>query len=333
VGLIKARERARKVAERRLNWFPNSDSSRLICGDALTELRKQPEKSTALIITSPPYYGLRDYQMEGQIGLEETPEEYVAGLVEVFRDARRILKDDGTLWIVIGDSYAGSGKDPTGWNGIGDQTARQGFDKAKHQKHLLLRPKELIGVPWMLAFALRADGWLLRQEIIWSKPNPMPESVTDRFTSAHEHIFLLTKQSHYYFDQEAAAEPAITAGNIDLRDRAAYRGGTTDPRLKHHGFHGFASDMRNRRSVWTIPTNPAKDVAGHFATYPEEVARIPILCATRRGDVVLDPFVGSGTTAVMAKRLGRVYIGIDLNPDYIQMAEKRLADTLPHEPE
>ena len=275
-------------------------------------------------VTSPPYYGLRDYGHDGQLGLEKTPEEYVSNMVEVFRLVRELLADDGTLWLNLGDSYynyrPGKGqalvKQSVSNNkqDLPDTCARRGnkFDG--------LKEKDLIGIPWMVAFALRADGWYLRSDIIWHKPNPMPESVTDRPTKAHEYIFLMSKSQKYYYDAEAIKEPAKNWG---ARDRSQMRGGTTDPKLKHHGLSDGDCEAsgRNKRSVWTVPT---KSYSGaHFATYPPELIIPCILAGSRPGDIVFDPFFGSGTTGETAERLGRKWIGCELNQQYQELQKKR----------
>jgi DNA modification methylase len=248
---------------------------------------------------------LRDYGHEGQIGLEDTPEEYVDRLVEVFREVRRVLREDGTLWLNIGDSYAGG----SGNYGSG------------------VKAKDLMGFPWQIAFALRADGWYLRSDIIWHKPNPMPESVTDRPTRAHEHIFLLTKSPRYYYDAEAIKEPARNWGT---RDRSQMRDGTTDPKLKHHGLAGREweeNPMKNKRSVWTVPTKAYK--GAHFATFPTDLIDPCVMAGSQESDFVLDPFTGSGTTGVVALRHNRNFIGCELNPEYAQMARDRIYGDMP----
>ena len=277
-------------------------------------------------VTSPPYFGLRDYGHEGQIGLEETPEEYIQAMVEVFRCVWDVLADDGTLWLNIGDSYYNYRP------GKGQALSKQSF--ANNDQDLPqncarrgnkldgLKEKDLIGIPWMLAFALRADGWYLRQDIIWHKPNPMPESVKDRCTKAHEYIFLLSKSERYYFDHEAMKEKS-----------AGSRGGV--PKKIHHpsaqGKHGITSrfnsswdpvETRNRRSVWTVTTKPYK--GAHFATFPPDLIEPCILAGSRPNDIVLDPFMGSGTTAQVASQFGRQYLGCELNPDYEQLQRERL---------
>jgi DNA modification methylase len=293
-------------------------------------------------VTSPPYFGLRDYGHEGQIGLEQTPEEYIAAMVEVFRCVRDVLADDGTLWLNIGDSYAtnggahggrsdnqrGVGAKRTHNNGGGDQQARRAPDG--------LKPKNLIGIPWMLAFALRADGWYLRQDIIWHKPNPMPESVRDRCTKAHEYIFLLSKSDRYYYDAEAVMEPAVSekpAGNKRHKYADAYAAGTSEEHRTKAGLVALAGvewKARNRRSVWTVATRPYK--GAHFATFPPALIEPCILAGSRKGDIVLDPFMGSGTTAAVALQHGRQYLGCELNPEYGPLQDQRIAGALQNQP-
>lgn len=289
-------------------------------------------------VTSPPYYGLRDYGNDGQIGLEETPEEYIAAMVEVFRCVRDVLADDGTVWLNIGDSYynyrPGRGQalvKQTVANSDQDlpQTCARRGNKLEG-----LKEKDLIGIPWMLAFALRADGWYLRQDIIWHKPNPMPESVQDRCTKAHEYIFLLSKSQKYYFDSEAIREK----GEMTAEDSA---GSTQRDTRETHGVGGGNSGInkakqklaeelatlgystRNKRSVWTVQTKPFK--GAHFATFPQELIEPCILAGAPVGGIVLDPFMGSGTTAQVAQNLGRQYIGCELNTDYKPLQDKRVA--------
>jgi len=284
-------------------------------------------------VTSPPYFGLRDYGHEGQIGLEPTPEAYIAAMVEVFRCVRDVLADDGTLWLNIGDSYARSAGPEesklatTHTIGVGYKRVAEngGAPQKENRPPPGLKPKDLIGIPWMLAFALRADGWYLRQDIIWHKPNPMPESVRDRCTKAHEYIFLLSKSERYYFDAEAISEPAINAGKVvtnnngkngQMGDFGATRGGFMTP-------EGVTvKDTRNKRSVWTVTTKPYK--GAHFATFPPDLIEPCILAGSRQGDVVLDPFMGSGTTAQVAVQHGRQYLGCELNPAYEAMQQERL---------
>jgi DNA modification methylase len=279
-------------------------------------------------VTSPPYFGLRDYGHEGQIGLEPTPEAYIAAMVEVFRCVRDVLADDGTLWLNIADSYAGGGgfspNSPSNQAGS-KQTTHKGSIRGTIKPQGEVKAKDLIGIPWMLAFALRADGWYLRQDIIWHKPNPMPESVRDRCTKAHEYIFLLSKSERYYFDAEAISEPAINAGKVvtnnngkngQMGDFGATRGGFMTP-------EGVTvKDTRNKRSVWTVTTKPYK--GAHFATFPPDLITPCILAGSKQGDVVLDPFMGSGTTAQVAVQHGRHYLGCELNPAYEAMQQERL---------
>lgn len=281
----------------------------LIIGDCVNSMKSMPEQSVNCCVTSPPYFGLRDYGVDGQIGLEETPEQYVAKMVEVFREVRRVLRDDGTLWLNIGDSYArqagdDSKKDPKSINtGYSAVVAGGAAKKGNNRPPAGCKPKDLIGIPWMLAFALRADGWYLRQEIIWHKPNPMPESVKDRCTKAHEQIFLLSKSPRYYFDSEAMKEDAV--------------GGKTG---------NAASSKRNRRSVWSVATRPYK--GAHFATFPPSLIEPCILAGCPEGGVVIDPFGGSGTTAGVAVAHSRNAIICELNPDYGLLSQERVASII-----
>ena len=280
-------------------------------------------------VTSPPYFGLRDYGVEGQIGLEQTPEEYVAAMVEVFRCVRDVLADDGTLWLNIGDSYAGSGKGRNA-DGTHQEGGKQGTNKGTIVGSLVktrapeCKPKDLIGIPWMLAFALRADGWYLRQDIIWHKPNPMPESVRDRCTKAHEYVFLLSKSERYFFDSEAMKEPAVRAGDLP-GGKGHYiqhsAGGHNKDGLAELGQKPVA-ETRNRRSVWTVATRPYK--GAHFATFPPALIEPCILAGSRPCDIVLDPFMGSGTTAQVALQHGRKYLGCELNPEYQPLQVERI---------
>lgn len=402
----------------------------LLQGDALEVLRTLPERSVQTCVTSPPYYGLRDYGVSGQIGLEATPELYIAKMVEVFRGVRRVLKDDGTLWLNMGDSYAGSGGAGGDYNegGLkeGHPRYKSNFDIVKSKRDAKrwgggnlpatgsLKPKDLIGVPWMLAFALRADGWYLRSDIIWHKPNPMPESVTDRPTKSHEYIFLLSKQPHYFYDADAIWEPQSEATN----ERSKYKwkrsqnGGGSEESMAGYDYDrrddlgemGINPNGRNKRSVWTVTTRGYPEA--HFATYPPALIEPCILAGTsERGEcpkcgkawvrvmesriiptgggkptkmydsktmassmnnkdsfvpgikdvttlgwrpqcdcvdnedhegplipvpqTVLDPFNGSGTTGEVAIKHRRNYIGIELNPAYIELTNKRLAEVQP----
>jgi len=326
----------------------------ILHGDALATLRTLPDAVAQTCVTSPPYYGLRDYGAAGQIGLEQSPEEYIARLVDVFREVRRVLCDGGTLWVVIGDSYAHS----TGGRGDSERVFIRGNGKPyrvtqKHDGRRFNRgssgykPKDLIGVPWMLAFALRADGWYLRQDIIWNKPNPMPESVRDRCTRSHEYIFLLSKSRHYYFDAAAIAEPCADSTLARINQDIALQSGSfrqpgkgrmraCPPRYcgKEQADHPVLRSrtksgnvyhyrpLRNKRDVWTVTTKPYS--GAHFAVFPQDLILPCILAGSRPGDVVLDPFFGTGTTGLVASVVGRRYIGIELNPDYITMARDRL---------
>jgi DNA modification methylase len=294
----------------------------LLCGDALEQLRTLDPESIHTCVTSPPYYNLRDYGCVGQIGLEKTPEEYIIKLVEVFQEVRRVLRPDGTLWVNIGDSYATrAGPQPPA-----NTRNRYGHTRKKVPKNY--KRKDLMGIPWHLAFALRADGWYLRQDIIWHKTNAMPESVRDRCTKAHEYIFLLSKSDHYYFDQKAIREPCGTKGNArTFRGGGAYTGGqafqnSVYVERESHGNSANSTGTRNRRSVWSIATGQFK--AAHYATFPERLVEPCILAGCPEGGTVLDPFVGSGTTGVVAERLQRNFVGIEINPEYWKMAVERM---------
>ena len=304
-------------------------------------------------VTSPPYFGLRDYGHPGQLGLESTVEEYVANMIEVFRLVREVLADDGVLWLNLGDSYTGSAN-----NGGVDSKTMVGPQAATgrnlpSKKGAGLKPKDLIGIPWRVALALQADGWYLRQDIIWHKPNPMPESVTDRCTKSHEYLFMLTKNARYYFDSEAIKEPAVTndlrrpygsPGANALDPRGAQGEGKLRGKGGKNAFRGQGhqrdsatgpanregrdmkevgvGEVRNRRSVWTVSTKPYK--GAHFATFPPDLIEPCVLAGSRPGDIVLDPFMGSGTTAMVAARHGRRWLGCELNEDYRPLQEERL---------
>ena len=365
--------------------------TRVIQGDVLTVLAALPADSVHCVVTSPPYWGLRDYGVEGQIGLEPTPEAYVAKMVAVFREVRRVLRPDGTLWLNIGDSYAGSGKgdNPNGKQGTNEGTR---FDSpTSGVVPTGLKPKDLVGIPWRLAFALQADGWWLRSDIIWHKPNPMPESVTDRPTKSHEYVFLLTKAARYYYDAEAVKEAAEYGYSTEIGAKIWNRSGVPGEMGHTPGARTIPGNggTRNLRDVWTIPSQPYPEA--HFATYPEALVEKPILAGTsekgccaecgnpwirevkasggtigrswhdhesdlevgQRAEnaakgghgykvetlgwratcthdaavvpcTVLDCFLGAGTTLVVARRLGRSGIGIELSPEYVKLAEKRL---------
>ena len=317
----------------------------LLQGDCLQQLATLPAASVQCCITSPPYWGLRDYGTPGQLGLEATPDEYVANMVAVFRAVRRVLRDDGTLWLNLGDSYARAG----GWsnnNGLDGVATRQESERpmsniaadgsASQKLALGLKQKDLVGIPWRVAFALQADGWWLRQDIIWHKPNPMPESVTDRCTKSHEYIFLLTKSARYYYDNEAVKERGVmaagdSAGSMqrDTQETHGLGGGNSGINLAKQKLaaelqeNGYS--MRNKRSVWTVTTKPYRDA--HFATFPPKLIEPCILAGSAADTLVLDPFSGAGTTGVVAVQHGRRYIGIELNPDYLEMSRKRIQET------
>jgi DNA modification methylase len=291
-------------------------------GDCRETMRKWASEGVKAqtCVTSPPYYGLRDYGHDGQIGLEETPEQYIEAMVEVFRCVWDVLEDDGTLWLNIGDSYAGSG-------GAGNQFGQLEKGLAKYKQggkpqDFGCKPKDLIGIPWMLAFALRADGWYLRQDIIWHKPNPMPESVQDRCTKSHEYIFLLSKSPKYYYDIDAIKEEAHTTDNSD-RNRDESRLNNTPGRTRMAGLTTNHYETKNKRSVWTVTTKPYE--GAHFAVFPTDLIEPCILAGAPVGGVVLDPFMGSGTTAQVSQDLGRKYLGCELNPAYQCLQKKRLA--------
>lgn len=372
-------------------------------GDSRELLRTLPGESVNCCITSPPYFGLRDYGVVGQMGLEETPEDFVAGMVAVFDEVRRVLRSDGTLWLNIGDSYAGNGGQSPQSGALFKGRARQRENVCQSQRGTYgdAKAKDLIGIPWMLAFALRAAGWYLRQDIIWSKPNPMPESVTDRCTKSHEYLFLLSKSPRYYFDADAIAEPvadtslarwrqpkiASQAGSDRVPGKTngamkavggierpqakraielAREGGLTDAHIAAIRSVGITdsgkarvtqsgcgnntaeaqrladeakevlggyyrefliAESRNKRSVWSVATMPFK--GAHFATFPQALVEPCIKAGCPVGGTVLDPFFGAGTTGLVADRLQRDCIGIELNPEYAQMAARRIADDSP----
>jgi DNA modification methylase len=277
-----------------------------------------------MCVTSPPYYGLRDYGGEAnQIGQEETPEEFIQSLVEVFREVRDVLKDDGVLWLNIGDSYYNY---RPGTGGLPKQTVSRTNQDLPEQCNRRankldgLKEKDLIGIPWMLAFALRADGWYLRQDIIWHKPNPMPESVKDRCTKSHEYVFLLSKNKKYYYDNEAIKEPVKQDWGTRDRTKGKYHNPGTG--LAPHSGLSKSYDRKNKRSVWSVTNKPYK--GAHFACFPPDLIEPCILAGSREGDVILDPFMGSGTTAMVAKQHDRSYIGCELHEDYGSLIQKRL---------
>ncbi len=296
----------------------------ILFGDCKETLKQFPRNSAQMCVTSPPYYGLRDYGGEAnQIGQEETPEEFIQSLVEVFREVRDVLKDDGVLWLNIGDSYYNY---RPGTGGLPKQTVSRTNQDLPEQCNRRankldgLKEKDLIGIPWMLAFALRADGWYLRQDIIWHKPNPMPESVKDRCTKSHEYIFLLSKNKKYYYDNEAIKEPVKQDWGTRDRTKGKYHNPGTG--LAPHSGLSKSYDRKNKRSVWSITNKPYK--GAHFACFPPDLIEPCILAGSREGDVILDPFMGSGTTAMVAKQHDRSYIGCELHEDYGSLIQKRL---------
>ena len=296
----------------------------ILFGDCKETLKQFPRNSAQMCVTSPPYYGLRDYGGETeQIGQEDTPEQFVDNLVSVFREVRDVLKDDGVLWLNIGDSYYNY---RPGTGGLPKQTVSRTNQDLPEQCNRRankldgLKEKDLIGIPWMLAFALRADGWYLRQDIIWHKPNPMPESVKDRCTKSHEYIFLLSKNKKYYYDNEAIKEPVKQDWGTRDRTKGKYHNPGTG--LAPHSGLSKSYDRKNKRSVWSVTNKPYK--GAHFACFPPDLIEPCILAGSREGDVILDPFMGSGTTAMVAKQHDRSYIGCELHEDYGSLIQKRL---------
>ena len=297
----------------------------ILVGDVRERLKELPDQSVNCCVTSPPYWGLRDYGNDNQIGLEQDPEDFINELVAVFREVKRVLRDDGTLWVNMGDSYAGSGKgrNTDGTVSSSALNAKQGTSVGTIMGDLFTgvvpkgtKPKDLVGIPWMLAFALRADGWYLRQDIIWHKPNPMPESVTDRCTKSHEYIFLLSKSRQYFYDIDAIKEPAKYAGD-NRGSRGDARRGTS-----MNSVSGTTGEFKNKRSVWTVTTKPFR--GAHFATFPPDLIEPCILAGCPKGGTVLDPFFGAGTTGLVAQRNDRRWIGCELNEDYAAIAEQRI---------
>ena len=306
----------------------------IINRDALYALRELPEESVHCCVTSPPYYALRDYGLDMQIGREDTPEQYIDRLTEVFRELRRVLRSDGTLWLNIADTYCGTGNkgyhaDPKNPKG------RNGQQIAKNNRVSGCKQKDLIGIPWLLAFALRADGWYLRSDIIWQKENPMPESVKDRCARCYEHIFLFSKSKKYFFDYKAISEPIApaTAERLKRGMKGGNKYGKPVPgqpqpqsinRPREHGEikDGDINPLRNKRDVWKINTVPFK--GGHYAAYPPKLVETCLLAGCPEGGIVLDPFMGSGTTGMVAAQMGRHFVGIELNPEYTELAYKRI---------
>ena len=298
----------------------------ILFGDSRETLKEFDGKARTCV-TSPPYYGLRNYgNEEDQIGQEQTPEEYIQNLVEVFRSVRDVLTDDGTLWVNIGDSYYNyrPGKGQALPKQTVSKTKQDLPDKCAKRGNKLegLKEKDLIGIPWMLAFALRADGWYLRQDIIWHKPNPMPESVKDRCTKSHEYLFLLSKNKKYYYDNEAIKEPVKQDWGPRNRDAGKYHNPGTG--LVPHSGLSKSYDRKNKRDVWTVTNKPYK--GAHFAVYPPDLIEPCIKAGSEEGDIVLDPFMGSGTTALVSKSLNRHYIGCELHEDYGRLIQKRLSE-------
>ena len=332
--------------------------NKIYCEDCRATMARMPGDFVNCIVTSPPYWGLRDYGVDGQFGLEKTPEEYIAQMVEIFREARRVLRDDGVLWLNLGDSYSSqAGNDATKATESGMKTGRTGksevlFKGGNNKPPAGLKPKDLVGIPWRVAFALQADGWYLRQDIIWSKPNPMPESVKDRCTKAHEYIFLLTKSARYWYDADAIREPLKDSSISRLSQNIEGQAGSfripgktngamkavsrkTDKQRghgrKHAGFNDRWDAMSkeeqsangaNKRSVWEIATKPFSEA--HFATFPPEIPETCIKAGCPEGGIVYDPFMGAGTVALVARLLNRNFIGSELNPEYVAIAEKRI---------
>ena len=352
--------------------------ARILIGDARKRLAELPAGSVRTCITSPPYFGLRDYgtaswdggdpecphtgkpmatkaninrntgggndvknstaleffrercercgamRIDSQMGLEETPDAYVAEMVLLFREVWRVLADDGTLWLNLGDSYSGSGKGPAGNLGAKHDERNMEHTKASGNVPIGLKPKDLIGIPWRVAFALQADGWYLRQDIIWAKPNPMPESVTDRCTKSHEYVFLLSKSARYYYDNVAIKEPAQDWGTRDRTNGKYHNEGSG---LTPQSGLEKSYETRNKRDVWTIASKPFK--GAHFAVMPEALVEPCVLAGSAEGDTVLDPFTGSGTVAVVALRHGRNFVGTELNPEYGEIAKDRITNAAP----
>lgn len=336
------------------------ETDRIYNVDCLSLLKRMDDDSVDCCVTSPPYFALRDYGIDGQIGLEETPEKYIEKLTRVFAEVRRVMKPTGTLWLNIGDSYnntAPGNKTPCGFSQNKPSYIKYEDKKMRHKRLIKdIKQKDLIGIPWMLAFSLRAEGWYLRQDIIWHKPNPMPESVTDRCTKSHEYIFLLSKSQKYYFDNESIKEESVIHktsnhkfgdnkyGKNEDQHFQTYSGKELNPRTKNckekgqkpntmhlrreAGLKDVEYIVRNKRDVWSVNIKPMKDA--HFATYPVELIYPCILAGCPENGVVLDPFMGSGTTALATLRCGgnRHFIGSELNPEYVRIAENRIRPEL-----
>lgn len=299
----------------------------LHCGESLETMSSLDSESVNCIITSPPYYGLRDYGVDKQIGRESNPQEYINKLVETFREAKRLLTHDGTCWVNIGDTYAANRSYQVSSTKEGNKHSPDQSKSGSSKVPVGLKPKDLIGIPWMLAFALRADGWYLRSDIIWHKPNVMPSSVKDRVTTSHEYLFMLTKNERYYYDMESIQEESSCAGAvISLGKKSFSRGQALGAGVTPTG-NGNADTytvkpMRNKRSVWSITTKPFK--GAHFAVFPESLIEPCVLAGCPIGGTILDPFTGSGTTGVVALKNGRKFVGIELNTEYVELAKKRI---------
>ena len=312
--------------------------------DCLEGMKLLDDNSIDCCVTSPPYWGLRDYGVEKQLGLEDTPEEYVENMVKVFSEVKRVLKNDGTLWLNLGDSYWG-GKGSNGSSKARRTANERGYvqsggtvmmnTRPQDGKHDIIKPKDLVGIPWRVAFALQSDGWYLRQDIIWAKPNPMPESVKDRCTKSHEYIFLLSKSNQYYFDYEAIEEPANYDGRKDtlMKGSKKYSNANIMPNAKPNSFAKEGHErwkwknglpMRRKRDVWFVNVKPLREA--HFATYPPDLIEPCILAGCREGGIVLDPFMGSGTTGLVAKQQNKNYIGFEISKDYCDIANKRISN-------
>lgn len=301
---------------------------RLIEGDCIAGMNAIDDATVHCCVTSPPYFGLRDYGCAGQIGLEQSPDEYVMRLVEVFRSVRRILRDDGTLWLNLGDSWASTAQGT--FNAPQKMAGKNASVYGNFRPKVGLPPKNLIGIPWRVAFALQADGWFLRQDIIWHKPNPMPESVRDRCTDSHEYIFLLSKKQNYFYDCEAVKEPvaASTVQRLSQKNLPNQNGSTRVPGKTNGNMKAVGTtETRNRRSVWTVTTKGYK--GAHFAVYPEDLIVPCVLAGCPENGTVFDPFTGSGTTAVVALRNNRNFIGTELNPQYCEIARNRIGSDMP----
>lgn len=314
-------------------------SNTIYLGDNLQTMRTWPDAFVQTCVTSPPYYGLRDYGVAGQLGLEATPEEFIAKLVEVFREVRRVLRDDGTLWVNMGDSYNTYGGNRGESAGINKnpQSAMPNVPKGHGLTVKTLKNKDLVGVPWMLAFALRADGWYLRSDVIWAKKNCMPESVSDRPTKTHEHIFLLAKNEDYYYDADAIKEPVAESSLARVAQNEGQptlntdrkRGSTQTEQTLDIKKMVPSDGMRNKRDVWHVSTQPFREA--HFATFPPELIKPCILAGAPRGGLVLDPFMGAGTTALVAAQYDRRFLGCELNSEYLAIAHTRIANEVAQE--